>query len=271
MFSIRFIGVGVVAAALIVAKASTCLAVMVFSDNWNDQTVQTPVLTSGGDWSVLAGAFTADGTNPGGSPATTHTSPVDQTLTVKPRADTAIEVNFGNTLDLTPVTVTYQLRQADIQTSNTQWSTFLIDSVSGKNVQFIAVPNPNAFGSGPTLTGFARRFDGGTLALGVAGTAPTSTDSNFHTIQLEFIPNANPGLSVVQAYYDSTLVGDWSVPNGLTRVDTLRLHTSADISFNVDNLSIDATLVPEPCSGLSGLIAAGLFAVIVRRRRARIE
>ena len=268
MFNIRFIGVGVVAATLIVVQASTCPAAIVFSDNWNDQTVQTPVLTSGGDWSIIAGTFTADGTNPGGSPATTHTSPLNQTLTVKPRTGTAIEVNFGNTVNLTPVTATYQLRQADIQTSNNQWSTFLMDSLTAKNVQFILVPNPNAFGSGPSATGFARRFDGGSLSLGVAGTAPTSTDSNFHTIQLEFIPNANPALSVVNAYYDSTLVGNWSVPNGMTRVDTLRLHTSADISFNVDNLTIDATLVPEPCSGLSGLIAAGLFGVIVRRCRA---
>lgn len=249
-----------IVSAIIASQVGISSGAIVFSDDWNDHTVQTPTLTSGGDWQIVAGTFTADGSNPGG-----HTGPLDQVLNMKPVANTAIEVYFGDTVDLTPVTLTYKLRQSDIQTSNTQFQTFLIDSVSGKNVQFIGTANVNHFGS----TGFGVRFDDGDAGGGIAGYAHSSTDANFHTVELVFTPNANSSLSRVYAYYDSVMVGNWLVPNGLSRVDTLRFKTNGDISYNIDDVSIDATLTAVPEPAMVSLISLGALGLLGRRRMNR--
>lgn len=251
--------------ATVCMLASLGKAAVIITDNFSDNPVGlttaggqiTPSYSAAGTkWTVVGGAFSTDGT--GFSP----TPPAGQLAFSNTQASN-IRIDFGPVELNTAASVQFSLREATVTAPVTQYvDVFLGNSSTGTYYTIRMALSTAYFGT----SGFSISRPGGTFAApGLAGAYMNGTA--FNTYNISFSPTSG----VVLMRDGITVASSLSAPPvGFNKVDYFAISNgnAASLNWFMDNVSIDAVLVPEPATWL--MMGCGLISVIALRRRSVI-
>lgn len=241
---------------------------LIFSDNWNDQTVLGPSFAAPGvDWHVDSGAVAAD-TMPG------FCGEYPGTLMLDSAQFSQVSVNFGATAPGTPVEARFKLHQSNGAGGASYTFNFgFKNTASGQVYEEYATLNPGYFGT----SGFNKwiNYGGGTYGLW-AGAAGYSLTNSWNYMKMSFDPAS--GVQVWQAVtgaenlsYDDpslqyTMVADWINYWPVSSVNQFYINNgNAVVSWKVEDFELSGTPVPEPSSILA--LAVGVVGMIGSVRR----
>jgi hypothetical protein len=243
----------------ILFAATPSLASIIIQDDFSDNEVATPTSRSGSQvWTVASGSFAADGNQVDG-----NFGEVAGQLNFGTTGGTSIYIDFGNVQANTGATVTLDLRQTNGTTGGYPFGVALIDTSTGNEYKEEASPNPGNYGG---VSGFHNRDLSGNIVasdLAAAQNNALGSDGQFDTLEMTFDPTSGVTFSM-----NGTRMAEWSNYHGITKVDRLQLTNQwGTVSWYVDNVSVDATLIPEPSTLILtlGAIVAGI--VFTRRKR----
>ena len=168
----------------------------------------------------------------------------------------AMSISFGTVAANTAATVSFRLGNIDGTTGSFRTSFALSDSTSGQSYVQFASPNADYYGT----SGFSSYDNIGTLIAGASGAAIPA--SGWDVMEFSFDPNS--GVTLKQS---GTLVASWSNFSSLSKVDTFSFSVLDGAPFGIYDVTVDATLVPEPST--YALVLGGIATLFLIRRRRR--
>lgn len=254
-------------AVLLAASASVCGAATIITDGFSNPVgpittgmTLTPTYSEAGTvWTVESGSFTTvGGAIIGGEGAGQLGSATDNSV---------IRIGFGDIAENSAASVSLGLRQWNGAAPSTQYlfSMAVGDSTSGLSYGIVMALSPAYFGAqGGGSSGFSiiDPITGQATPSGVAGAYLGNTGTFFNGLVINFDPTL--GLSVI---LNGALAASWSsVPPGMTKIDNFSMNTnSPTLVWYMDNVTVDATLVPEPSTWM--LLGVAFGVVLVWRKR----
>jgi hypothetical protein len=167
----------------------------------------------------------------------------------------AMSISFGTVAANTAATVSFKLTNYHQTGASYRTTVALTDSTTGLSYVETASPNAGYYGT----SGFHSYNNSGTLIAGASGAAISI--SGWDLMEFSFDPTS--GVTLKQ---NGTLVASWSNYNNLTKVDTFSFSVLDGAPFLMYDVTVNATLVPEPGTALLG--GLGLLALLRRRRSA---
>ena len=165
-----------------------------------------------------------------------------------------MSISFGNVAANTAATVSFKLGNINGTGGSYRTSFALTDSTSGLSYVQFATPNAGYYGT----SGFSSYDNSGNLIAGKSGAAiPTS---GWDLMEFDFDPST--GVTLTQ---NGNLVASWANFSSLSKVDTFSFSVLNDAPFGIYDVTVDATLVPEPST--YALVLGGIATLFLIRRR----
>lgn len=252
---------------LLAASASVCSAAVIITDTFSNpvgplttgMTLTPDYSAAGTVWNVVSGSYTTVGgaivSGEGAGQLGSNTT------------NSVMRINFGDVAANSSAKISLGLRQWNGASPSTLYafSMTIGDSTSGLSYRIVMALSPANFAAqGGGTSGFTitNPTTNTATASGVAGAYIGNTGAFFNGLVINFDP-----ISGVNVTLNGVLAASLNyVPPGMTKIDYFSLNTSSPtLTWFMDNVQVDATLVPEPSTW--ALLGLAFVAALIWRKR----